>query len=135
MEATSSGEARLEGVHCSMVIRRPGRRVVLVAISGRDGGELGDAPFEELRKDVESGAVDLFIDARATSGASMAVSHEWAQWLQRHRTRLSSIHMLTGSKFIELTADLVRRFAQLGELMRIYSEPSAFEAALRERTD
>jgi phage regulator Rha-like protein len=59
------------------------------------------------------------------------VSAEWSQWLHQHRAELRSIHMLTGSKFIQLTADFVRRFAQLGELMRIYTEPASFEQALQ----
>jgi len=119
-----------EAICCTISIARPTRGVVLVAISGRDGGELGDAPLRELDKDLERAPLELFIDARATSGASLAVSHEWGQWLQRNRASLRAIHMLTGSKFIELTADMVRRFTQLGELMRIYTEPSSFEEAL-----
>jgi hypothetical protein len=35
---------------------------------------------------------------------------------------------------IQLTADFVRRFAQLGELMRIYTEASSFEHALTAAT-
>ena len=38
--------------------------------------------------------------------------------------------MLTGSRFIRLTADFVRRFADLGELMRIYTDPAVFDGAL-----
>jgi hypothetical protein len=38
--------------------------------------------------------------------------------------------MLTGSPFIQLTAGFVRRFADLGEVMRIYTDPAAFEGAL-----
>ena len=34
----------------------------------------------------------------------------------------------------KLTADVVRRFAQLGELMRIYTEPASFEQALRSQS-
>lgn len=123
-------ESKFEAVHCTIAISRTAPGVVLVVITGRDVGELGDAPFQELQKDVARAPVDLFIDARATSGASVAVSHEWAQWLQRHRQKLRAIHMLTGSKFIQLTADFVRRFAQLGDVMRIYTEAGAFEEAL-----
>jgi len=38
--------------------------------------------------------------------------------------------MLTGSRFIRLTADFVRRFAELGDAMRIYTDPAAFDGAL-----
>jgi hypothetical protein len=121
-----------EGLHCTLTIERPAPGVVLIAISGRDGGELGDAPFRALAADLQAAPLQLFIDARATQGAAVAVSHDWAQWLQRNRPSLTSIHMLTGSKFIQLTADFVRRFAQLGDLMHIYTDPSAFQEALTE---
>ena len=123
-------ETKFEAIHCTIVIRRSAPDVVVVTISGRDVGELGNAPFQALQKDITKAPIDLFIDARATTGASTDVSHEWAQWLQRHRARLRTIHMLTGSRFIQLTADFVRRFAQLGDVMRIYTAPDAFEEAL-----
>lgn len=60
----------------------------------------------------------------------MDVSSDWAVWLGRHRDALRQISMLTGSRFVQLTADFVRRFAELGEVMRIYTDVSAFEDAL-----
>jgi hypothetical protein len=38
--------------------------------------------------------------------------------------------MLTGSRFVQLSAELVRRFAELGDLMRLYTDPAAFDEAL-----
>jgi hypothetical protein len=113
-----------------MTLRAPAHGVVLVTIDGRDVGELGDAPFRALAQTLAESPLDLFIDARNTTGASVNVSAEWSQWLQQHRAELRSIHMLTGSKFIQLTADFVRRFAQLGERMRIYTDAASFEQAL-----
>jgi hypothetical protein len=122
---------RFEGVNCSLTIRRPAPGVVLVAIEGTDTGELGQAPFRALEQDLAGARrIELFIDARATRAASMHVSKDWALWLSRHRDRLQHISMLTASRFIQLTADFVRSFAELGELMRIYTEPAAFEGAL-----
>ena len=40
--------------------------------------------------------------------------------------------MLTGSRFIEITAAFVRRFAALEGIMRICSEPAVFDFALAE---
>jgi hypothetical protein len=36
----------------------------------------------------------------------------------------------SGSPFVQLTAKFVQRFAGLGEAMRIYTDPRAFDAAL-----
>ena len=38
--------------------------------------------------------------------------------------------MLTGSRFVQMTADFVRRFADLGDAMLIYTEPSVFDETL-----
>jgi phage regulator Rha-like protein len=40
--------------------------------------------------------------------------------------------MLTGSRFIQITAEFVRRFASLEGVMRICTEPAIFDFALAE---
>src|SRR5215213_6061543 len=110
-----------EGTHTTLVIMRPVPHVVIVTISGRDAGEHGQAPLLALEEELRAGPYTLFVDARRTLGASVDVSNIWAQWLRTHRDHLLGIHMLTGSKFVQLTADFVRRFAELGDAMRIYT--------------
>ena len=134
----TAGPIRLEGVHCAITIDRPAPTVVLVTVEGTDTGELGEAPFRAMAPMFEAGPpgaaapdrVELFIDARHARGASIDVSSEWTAWMTRHRDRLHHISMLTGNRFIQLTAEFVRRFADLGDLMRLYTEPSVFEGAL-----
>ncbi len=118
-----------EGVHATFVITRPAAHVVLMTISGRDAGEHGDAPMQALEKELAVGPFALFIDARRTSGASIDVSNVWARWLRTHRDSLHRIHMLTGTKFVQLTADFVRRFSKLGDSMLVYTDGS-FDDAL-----
>jgi phage regulator Rha-like protein len=60
------------------------------------------------------------------------VSGEWAIWLRAQKANLQSISMLTGSRYVEITADFVRRFAELESIMRVYTDPVAFDAALAE---
>ena len=102
----------------------------MVVITGSDVGELGEAPFRELEKQIARGPFSLFVDARKTRGASIDVSNLWARWLRDHRDELVRIHMLTGSRFIQMTADVVRRFAELGDAMLIYTDPSVFDETL-----
>lgn len=120
----------LKAKHSTMTITRPRPHVVHVAIIGRDVGEHGDEPLRALDEELASGSYTLFIDARDTLGASVDVSNVWAQWLRNRRDQLQAIHMLTGSRFIQLTADFVRRFAELGDAMRIYTDGAAFDEAL-----
>ncbi|HLL21631.1 MAG TPA: hypothetical protein VK427_05845 [Kofleriaceae bacterium] len=123
-----------EGLHSTIVVARPAVHVVLLTITGRDAGEHGDGPLRALDEELHSGPFSLFIDARRTLGASVDVSNVWAQWLRSHRDQLHAIHMLTGSKFVQLTADFVRRFAELGDAMHVYTDGTAFDEALRAAT-
>jgi hypothetical protein len=122
----TAGAAEFEGVNASMTIRREGA-VVIVTIAGTDVGELGDAPFVELDRLLAKGSFTLFIDARSTKGASVDVSNMWARWLRKNRDDLVRIHMLTGSRYVQMTADFVRRFADLGDTMLIYTSPTVFD--------
>ena len=119
-----------EGRHSSLAIARRGAHVVVVTISGRDAGEHGDGPLRALDDELQRGPFTLFVDARRTQGASVDVSNVWAQWLRSRRDKLERIHMLTGSKFVQLTADFVRRFAELGDAMLVYTDGAAFDDAL-----
>src|SRR5688572_25096619 len=115
---------RLEGVHCTMLISQPAERVLLVHISGQDVGELGREPFSALRDLLGGGQrVEMFIDAREARGPSVDVSAQWAGWLRENRERFDHVNMLTRSRFVQLTADFVQRFADL-EQMRIFTDPT-----------
>jgi len=45
---------------------------------------------------------------------------------------MESITMLTGSKFIQITAEFVRRFARLNGIMWVCTEPAVFDLALEQ---
>jgi hypothetical protein len=124
-------EKRFDGVHCHLTIQQFPAGVVVVTISGTDIGEFGDAPMLELSERLKGNApAELFIDARDVRGASIHVSGEWASWLRANKAQLREVSMLTGSRFIQITADFVRRFADLGGMMRIYTEEAAFDTAM-----
>lgn len=120
-----------EGYYCDLRIDSPAEAVVVLTISGSDVGEFGAAPMAHLEKYESTGStVELYIDARETRSASVEVSNDWAQWLAGHKESFSHISMLTGSKFIQITAGFVRSFSNLEERMRIYTDESAFDRAL-----
>jgi hypothetical protein len=122
---------RFDGVHCNLLLEQFPGHIAVLRINGTDIGEFGEAPMKTLEHWIAaSGPVDLFIDARDVRGASIGVSGEWAGWLSEHRDGLRSVTMLTGSRFIEITAEFVRRFAKLEGIMRICNEPAVFDEAL-----
>jgi hypothetical protein len=120
-----------EGIHCSLMIKRPAPGIAIVVLSGTDVGEFADFPMRELAKDLARfGSIELFIDARAARGASVHVSSEWALWMRTHRMQLRHISMLTGSRYVHVTADFVRRFSGLVDRMKIFTDQSAFDENL-----
>ncbi len=132
MHMSVGGSRVLEGVHCSIVIARPAERTVVVQIVGLDVGELGRTPFSALDEVIkECTPLEMFIDARDARGPSVDVSAHWAGWLRANREHFQHINMLTRSRFVQLTADFVQHFAELGDRMRIFTDPSAFDTALQ----
>ncbi|QIF05019.1 hypothetical protein [Roseimicrobium sp. ORNL1] len=130
--STLAPSRTFNGIHCTLTIRRPVAGVVHAVFKGPDVGEFGDAPFQELALDVGHLApVEIFIDAREVPAASLEVSADWAHWMSAHRDRIQRLNILCGSKFIELTAGFVQKFTQFGARMRIYTDASSFEEALR----
>jgi hypothetical protein len=131
MRLVASESMVLDGMHCTILISRPTARTVLVHISGLDVGELGRRPFDALDDVIKDGGpIELFIDAREARGPSVDVSAQWASWLRANREHFQHINMLTRSRFVQLTADFVQHFAELGDRMRIFTDPTAFDTTL-----
>jgi hypothetical protein len=130
--ALPRASAKFEAKDCTVTITKLRESCVLVTLEGRDRGELGREPFVELEKSFSSGhGLTLFIDLEAAVGASLDVSGSWAVWLRANRQNLEQVIMLTGSYFVELSAQTVKRFSDLGEKVRLYSDRSVFEEALQ----
>jgi hypothetical protein len=127
----SSQPVRFDAPSCTLTMTMPRPGVILLVLTGRDSGELGVAPFRELEARISEGqSWELFIDARAATGATLDVSGSWAVWLGANKQRFGQVSMLTGSPFIQMTAGVVKNFAALGEKMRLYTDRDAFESAL-----
>jgi hypothetical protein len=129
-DSVERAERIFEGVHCRLNIERPRRGMVIFHVSGRDVNEFGEEPMRDLEEDLRSGPIELFIDARHAQGPSIDVSALWATWLRKHRESFSRVSMLTRSRFVQLTADFVRNYGEMGNRMRIYSDPAAFDTAV-----
>ncbi len=129
-------DIRYHGVHCELGIHSLPHRVILLKISGTDIGEFATAPMKSLDDLIQSfGRIRLFIDARDVLGASIEVSGDWAAWLSASKDMLATVTMLTGSRFVQVTAEFVRRFASLEGVMRICTEWAVFDQALAEASD
>jgi hypothetical protein len=133
MEKLEHREVHYDGVHCNLAIEQFPCGVVVLRISGTDVGEFGDAPMLALNGWIGgTDPIEFFIDARDVRGASIEVSGDWARWLGKHKMKLRTVTMLTGSRYVKITAEFVRRFAELEGLMRVCTEPEVFDSALAE---
>ena len=121
---------RFEGAHCTLALDWPAPDVIVITFTGKDTNEFGEAPFQKLDEKLVPGT-ELYIDARKATAASIDVSAEWAKWLSRRKSSFAHVSMLTGSKFIQMSAGFVRRFADMGDLMRLYTDAVAFDHAVQ----
>jgi hypothetical protein len=132
-QTTAPGHLRLSTPECSFVFRRLRPHALLVSISGHDRGELGTGPLDEIRMELlRSKPLELFVDARAATGAAVSVSNEWTKFFATHKHELKRVSVLVGSKVMNLTVAIAQHLSRTGNLIQIYSDPELFEARVAE---
>ena len=130
-EVLPDGSVRMTSGESALAFARPTSSVLVVTILGYDKGQFGTAPFDEIGSVLRVAApVHLFVDARNAVGATVRVSEDWTSFLSRHGTELAHVHVLVGSKMVELTVAIARHLSRTDRLIQIYSDPAVFEAQL-----
>ena len=117
---------------CTFTFERPAPGVMVVTIQGFDKGELGDGPLREIATGFGlGGPLELFIDASQASGAVPDVSNAWTRFFAERRKDLKSVHVLVGSKVVQLTVAIAQHLSNTGSLVQLYSDASIFADRLR----
>ena len=130
-EILSDGSVRISSGDSTFELTRPKAGVLVVAITGYDKGQCGTAPLEEIDSVLRLvGSLQLFVDARSAVGATVRVSEDWTKFISRRKDELGRVHVLAGSKMVELTVAIARHLSRTGNLIQIYSDPAIFEAQL-----
>ena len=130
-EVLPDGPVRMSSRDTAFEFARPKPNVLVVTITGYDKGALGTAPLDEIAAVLRiAGPVHLFIDARNAVGAAVRVSEDWTRFITRHQADLAHVHVLAGSKMVELTVAIARHLSRTDRLIQLYSDPSLFEAQL-----
>jgi hypothetical protein len=130
-ELLADGSVRLTSGESAFKFTRPQARVLVVTVTGYDKGQLGTAPLDEIGSVLRVAApLQLFVDARNAVGATVRVSQDWTSFFSRHRQDLAHVHVLAGSKMVELTVAIARHLSRTDSLIQIYSDPAIFEAQL-----
>ena len=131
-ETLEDGSVRLSSERCSFTYQRPRPGVVFIRVQGDDKGEMGEAPREELREDLSRYApVELFFEMDESTGANLPVQEAWTEWFSTWRPALKSASILTRSKYMHVSAEIVKLFSRTGELIRVYFDPEPFHEALQ----
>ena len=130
-EILSDGSVRISSGDSAFEFTRPKAGVLVVAITGYDKGQCGTAPLEEIDSVLRLvGSLQLFVDARSAVGATVRVSEDWTKFISRRKDELGRVHVLAGSKMVELTVAIARHLSRTGDLIQIHSDPAIFEEQL-----
>jgi hypothetical protein len=130
-EVLAGGAVRLTAGDCAFHYRRPAPGALLVTISGLDAGQFGTTTLDEIATAIaREGRLELFVDAREALGATVGVSDDWTRFFSNHRDRLARVHVLAGSKVVELTVAMAQHLSRTGNLIQIYSDPEIFASRL-----
>lgn len=130
-EILSDGSVRMSAGDSAFEFNRPRAGVLVVTITGYDKGQCGTAPLEEIDSVLRlAGRLQLFVDARSAVGATVRVSEDWTRFISRRKDELARVHVLAGSKMVELTVAIARHLSHTDKLIQIYSDPEIFTAQL-----
>jgi hypothetical protein len=120
---------KLSAGNCTFAFRRLRPGALHVVITGLDSGQFGTTTLDEIRAEIaRSKPVELFVDAREAVGPAVSVSDDWTRFFSTHRSELSRVHVLVGSKVVELTIAIAQHLSRTGNLIQIYSDPEIFAA-------
>jgi hypothetical protein len=104
-----------------------------MAIAGNETGELGRAPLGEVAAEAAHfPPLKLFIDMTQLTGISVDVSDDWTAWFKANQQSIAKVHALVGSPLVRLTVTVSQLFSRTGNLIRVHTDATAFEAALGE---
>jgi hypothetical protein len=130
-EVLPDGSVRMTSGESAFRFARPKPNVLVVTITGYDKGQFGIAPLDEIASVLRIAApIELFVDARDAVGATVRVSEDWTTFISRHRADLIHVHVLAGSKTVELTVAIAGHLSRTEKLIQIYSDPTIFESQL-----
>lgn len=130
-EILPDGSTRLSAAGCTFEYRRPKPGVLVITISGNDKGQFGTSTLDEISSVMRlASPLELFVDARDAVSAAVKVSEDWTRFFVTNRSSLSRVHVLAGSKIVELTVAIASHLSRTGNLIQIYSDPEIFESRL-----
>lgn len=127
------GTLRLHSRSCSYTMTRLFAGTLFLVITGEETGELGRAPLGEVA--VEAALhppLRLLIDMTGLTRVAGPVSDDWTAWFKANQNAVGRVDVLVNSTSVRLTVAVSQLFSRTGNMIRIHTDVTAFEAAVRE---
>ena len=122
------GRVQFSSPTCTFVFEWLTPAAILIVINGTDTGQFGPLILDEIRAEISrKGSIELFVDARGAVSASLHVSQEWRLFFTQHQRSLKHVHILVGSKFIELVVSIAQHLSRTGDLIQVYDSATTFD--------
>ena len=132
-ELLEDGSSRLFDAEAAFLFRRPRPGVLVVSGSGRDRGQFGDVPFEEIEAEAARfGPLDLFIDTSGLEFADGAVVGRWTAWFRQLPPSVRSLGILHGAEMTGLNVAVAAHLARHSGRLRVHPHRSRFEHDIRQ---
>ena len=117
----------------SFVFRRIAPQLLLLIVRGIDRGQLGLAPIEEIRSQIDlDGSLQLFVDAKGAIAVWPEVTREWTRFIWQERRRLGPVSVLVGSRAVGLAIEVAQALDRTGRVVQIHSDEDRFLRKLDE---
>ncbi|MGH2807045.1 MAG: hypothetical protein ACRDKT_07195 [Actinomycetota bacterium] len=131
LERLADGSTQLKDDECTFTFTRLRPGTLVVRIEGKDSGQFGTLPIDQFREEMQRfGELTLLIDARNGEVRAQNVIEVWGGFFKSNRLNLKSLHVLVGSKFMELTVGITTHLARMGRMVTVTTDAEAFERAV-----
>lgn len=131
-EFLEDGSTHLYDDAGAFVFRRPRPGVLVVRFAGRDTGQFGERPFDEMEAEAARfGPLRIFLDTSPADVAEVDVVARWSSWLRALPVWVQAIDILHGSEMTGLNVAIAAHLARRDRLQS-YADPQRFVARIRQ---
>jgi hypothetical protein len=127
------GSTRLSDPDGAFLFRRPRPGVLLIAISGRDVGQFGEIPFEEMEAEAARfGPLAIYLDTSGAEVAGAEVVTRWTGWLRQLPVWVRSLDILHGGETTGLNVAIAAHLARRPGRLTAHDDRERFVRAVRQ---
>lgn len=132
-ELLEDGSTRLYDSDGAFLFRRPRPALLVVGFAGRDLGQFGEGPFEEMEAEAARfGPLHLYMDTSHAEVSDVDVVNRWTGWLRHLPVWVRTLDLLHGSEMTGLNVAIAAHLAHRPGRVKAYTNPQRFVTVLRQ---